>query len=271
MEQQGLRIRDPRQALSEEIPRLRTKVDILIVLTDVGPQRGTEICHSIPGIDLLVNRGSDLVYQKAGPSLQAFGSHEGKHLRLVTVRPGEEGDRFRFRVSEKLLDIDAPEDSAIRNIIDQWYAAVAARPEYAWTGWNATGGPGNSNATYVGAETCEPCHRKDYAVWEARPHETAMIPLLLEQRHFVPRCQGCHVTGYEMEGGFAGGRPDHPMKGVQCEACHGPGSIHSSDPEQEPPISLPTRETCEMCHDTENSPEFDANFEHYWVAGKHRR
>jgi len=50
------------------------------------------------------------------------------------------------------------------------------------------------------------------------------------------------------------------MQNVQCEACHGPGSLHSEDGTGPIARDVP-RDWCMRCHDKHNSPEFD--YAHY--------
>ncbi len=64
-------------------------------------------------------------------------------------------------------------------------------------------------------------------------------------------CGACHTTGYN-KGGNQGDLPgivgtwNEP--GVRCEACHGPGSLHASNP-QGVGLQVPTgSETCRKCH-----------------------
>jgi hypothetical protein len=63
-------------------------------------------------------------------------------------------------------------------------------------------------------------------------------------------CGACHSTGYNQRGqnelpGILGA---WEQPGVQCEACHGPGSLHASDPQRINMIVDRDESLCTSCH-----------------------
>jgi len=64
-------------------------------------------------------------------------------------------------------------------------------------------------------------------------------------------CGSCHTTGYHTEGhqddleGIIG---TWSFEGVQCEACHGPGSLHASDPYGYLMVLDRSNQSCGECH-----------------------
>ncbi len=140
-------------------------------------------------------------------------------------------------------------------------------------------------ATYVGVARCKMCHRTKargeiYDKWKASPHSKAFEVLGSDKaKEFGaargvsdpqkdPKCLKCHATAF-------GADPKLLSKsfkmnlGIQCETCHGPGSLHikarmkaaSSLKKQgitwlpEVPkgeIHLPGKETCLKCHNEES-------------------
>lgn len=130
----------------------------------------------------------------------------------------------------------------------------------------AAASDGGASPQYVGVAKCKTCHLKEFNVWSASPHASALDRLSAEQRQ-KPECVACHVTGH--------GKPAAPgaaVEGVQCEACHGPGSLYKSvsimskkayesDSEGthkkalEAGLVVPTEATCRGCHN-EKSPNF---------------
>ncbi|MHC4953628.1 MAG: multiheme c-type cytochrome [Planctomycetota bacterium] len=92
-------------------------------------------------------------------------------------------------------------------------------------------------STYVGEAKCKKCHFKQHRTWKKNdkyPHFKAwddLKPHLKapdEKDEEGRLCVSCHVTGYGEadRGGFKDEASSGHLLGVQCEACHGPGSNH---------------------------------------------
>lgn len=123
----------------------------------------------------------------------------------------------------------------------------------------AEGGP-----TYVGDAKCKGCHKDVHTAWAETGHAKAFTVLSAEEQK-DPKCVSCHITGKDATGAV--------LEGVQCEACHGPGSDYKSakimskkkwaaDPEAQKKMAIeagliyPTAENCQSCHKEEGNPNF---------------
>jgi hypothetical protein len=71
-------------------------------------------------------------------------------------------------------------------------------------------------ADYIGAAKCKMCHKVQFDSWSALAHAKAFDRLKPEEQAKA-ECLGCHATGGKAE-----------LPGVQCEACHGPGSDYKA-------------------------------------------
>jgi nitrate/TMAO reductase-like tetraheme cytochrome c subunit len=98
-------------------------------------------------------------------------------------------------------------------------------------------------ADYIGASKCKMCHKVQYTSWESLSHAKAFDRLTGDEQS-NPDCLKCHATG---------GSADMP--GVQCEACHGPGSDYKSmkvmkdrDASVAAGLIVPNEDTCKGCH-----------------------
>jgi cytochrome c554/c'-like protein len=108
--------------------------------------------------------------------------------------------------------------------------------------------PAPGAARYVGGEECSLCHADAEAFWKKTKHAHAYVTLSDQFKEFNLDCVGCHVTGYEKPGGSSVTHVEG-LKDVQCEACHGPGSLHVQDPSKAGSIvRAPPPATCIGCH-----------------------
>lgn len=105
---------------------------------------------------------------------------------------------------------------------------------------------GYAEHSYIGAEKCKMCHKVQYDSWLTTKHAKATETAKASTKwKFDPSCLSCHATN-----------KDEALAGVQCEACHGPGSDYktmSIMKDRAKAIAngliIPTQETCNTCHD----------------------
>ena len=73
---------------------------------------------------------------------------------------------------------------------------------------------------------------------------------------FDLECVSCHVTGYGEPGGSILGNLKN-LTSVQCESCHGPGSIHAKDEDAASILLRPPESLCVTCHNPKHSTRFE--------------
>jgi len=113
-------------------------------------------------------------------------------------------------------------------------------------------------AGYAGMEECTFCHQKAVTFWQGTRHAQAWATLENIHKQWNRDCVGCHVAGWLEPGGSVFGNVDK-FKNVQCEACHGPGSLHvDSDGKRLDTLTKqPPAEFCAgRCHTPEHSDTF---------------
>jgi Cytochrome c554 and c-prime len=119
--------------------------------------------------------------------------------------------------------------------------------------------PPKGEASYSGTASCTDCHDDQAAFWTKTVHATAWKTLVDRGQQFDLDCIGCHVTGWDKPGGSTLGHND-TLRDVQCETCHGPGSIHVAKGGLEKPFAIkraPPDDLCAMqCHTKEHSDTF---------------
>ena len=106
----------------------------------------------------------------------------------------------------------------------------------------STIGESGPERVFVGARVCARCHhetdRDQFSLWYRSPHASAWTALALPESAEIARlsgidedpfespiCLGCHATAADTEPWQRD--PTFAIEdGIQCELCHGPGSVH---------------------------------------------
>jgi hypothetical protein len=111
---------------------------------------------------------------------------------------------------------------------------------------------------YVGMAKCAPCHKSATAFWQKTVHAQAWKTLVDGGKDADYKCVGCHVSGYGEVGGTSLGHTQG-YQNVQCETCHGPGSVHVAAKGLEDPPAIQRQapaSTCTACHNEHHSDTF---------------
>jgi hypothetical protein len=127
---------------------------------------------------------------------------------------------------------------------------------------------GSRAQQFLGATNCAQCHHEEFSSYSQSSHARAFSTLIDKGQMNNPDCVSCHVVGFYHENGYD--RVADPkvfgretLKNVQCEACHGYGSEHDRTGDW----LASARESCTVCHDSQNSPDF--NYDAYWEKIAH--
>jgi hypothetical protein len=113
-------------------------------------------------------------------------------------------------------------------------------------------------ASYVGGAACVSCHKPAAKFWKKTMHAEAWKTLVDVGKEAHDECVNCHVTGFGEVGGTSLGHT-RGLQDIQCEVCHGPGSIHVEKKGKESPFAghLQTPESvCVRCHNEKHSDTF---------------
>ena len=153
---------------------------------------------------------------------------------------------------------------------------------------------------FIGADGCKKCHFKQWMSWKktsmAKSFETLKPGVVADAKtkHGLDpakdytkdaSCLPCHTTGYGKPGGYPAladgkGWTEEETKraesrqGVQCESCHGPGSLSAEHKKDHPEykredlmkmgLILADKDACAQCHRPESptvADDFVLDFE----------
>lgn len=164
------------------------------------------------------------------------------------------GSFYRYALREIRTSLGA--DKLITDNLATYYKRVNEENKRAFAGRTARRAAANE-AGYVGVDVCSACHADARKVWNNTAHSRAYKTLEDGFKEFNLDCVSCHVTGYEQPGGSTVTAVS-TLKNVQCEVCHGPGSLHVKAPARvNVPVPKPTGDTCLSCHHPPHVHAFD--------------
>ncbi|MFO0672691.1 MAG: multiheme c-type cytochrome [Polyangiaceae bacterium] len=180
---------------------------------------------------------------------------EAEAAALDTRPPPATGSYFRYSVLEVRTSLGS--DKGVQDRLSAYYKEVNEANRIAFAGKLPPPVPAGQ-PKYVGIETCDACHVEPREVWDKTRHAKAYATLVTDHKEFNLDCVSCHVTGYDKPGGSTVTHVKD-LENVQCEVCHGPGSLHSKNPNKVAmPIAKPEPEQCLACHHPPHVHEFDA-------------
>ncbi len=216
-------------------------------------QQIRDLEHRINGWekDKKVNQ-ADLAARRA--DLERVRSEKAK-LESTAVAPPE-GSFFKYSLIE--IRDRLGEDKAVADVVLGYYKRVNDHNKVAFKDRKPEPAA-EGKASYTGVDACTTCHQEERAVWDKTDHAKAYPTLEQKFVEFNLDCVGCHVTGYGKPGGSTVTFVE-TLKNVQCETCHGPGSLHAQDPKKPGLVQRkPDPKSCvSECHHPPHVEGFDA-------------
>ncbi|HRI63214.1 MAG TPA: multiheme c-type cytochrome [Polyangium sp.] len=178
-----------------------------------------------------------------------------ERTKLEEPIPAPSGSFFRYRLVEVREKLGA--EPGVKKQIADYYKRVNEHNKTAFAD-RKPAPAGAKQASFIGVEECTTCHDEERKVWDGTPHSHAYKTLQDDFKEYNLECVNCHVTGYDKPGGSTVTFVDK-LKDVQCEECHGPGSLHAKDPDKKGLITLkPDPQSCvASCHHSPHVENFD--------------
>jgi hypothetical protein len=245
--------------------------------------------------------------------------HRGKYVGVVGVWKTDKGLDFKYQLVAIGPEYETKEGHEKANPISgllEKYAEDARDGNYLARfprGHHETQAT-FKDAKYVGSDRCAGCHAAADKVWAGSNHARAFATLVHKAkqptlRQFDGECVVCHTVGFKYHTGYydppRGATPKQSEKhnakllNVGCESCHGPGSNHTNNPQNQAlyPYINPYRPTekerdpktpqkvkeellrkrmlridtfCQTCHDMDNDVHWgETPFAEKWALIAH--
>ncbi|PIV80246.1 hypothetical protein COW53_10785 [bacterium CG17_big_fil_post_rev_8_21_14_2_50_64_8] len=256
---------DPVAVLRELVPRLREKVQTVILLGHLGDSLTDTVVKEVKGIDISVTGHSfrnTTTERILDNTMMLCASHEGQYLgdADIFLRP-DDGKVMAISVEVTPLDEKVADDEAVLAKIEDFKKRLTEFKEAKRAAYPRDFG--SSRETFLSDRSCKGCHEEAWTTYVQSGHMRAFATLRNKGQHFEPDCLVCHTTGYQYKNGYSDEPPNNRLINVQCEACHGYGTEHTRDGK----YAARAEDSCVVCHDKKNSPEFD--YVSYWEKIKH--
>ncbi len=252
------------------------KHDIFIVIIHASNDREQQLVSQMPGIDLVVNGTRLSVYddKKYINQTPVVYNNQRGGMYVAYVDLLVDSTNKKIEVSKPTVkragvgQIEEDKDMialirAYEGERRQFFGKI--RIEH-----NKKMQRNANNGIFLGSRSCEHCHSAINNEWEISRHGKAIESLIAKHKDYDMQCLPCHVTGMDGKGtvgGFVSMQENGWMVGVQCEACHGPGSQHAQRPKKFKTKKI-TASTCIKCHTVDTDPEF--NYEKDRLLGTHQ-
>ncbi len=246
---ESLSVAEPAEVLPRAIAEMRRECDAVVLLACARAAAARELAI-LSGADVVVARPGTLdeAASSEGRPWVLEAGRKGEKIGVAVLEPRAEG-LVLVEDREVILDESMPSDSLAQGMIDQFKAqAKAARA-------SELGGPSQDSPRYLGQTSCARCHDEIARRWSQTLHASAMETLVAKNRQSDAVCIPCHATGYGQSGGFRDMGTTPWLAGVQCESCHGPGSLHVTSGGALPYGSVSALD-CVWCHTVTQSPDF---------------
>ena len=259
--QDSLRVDEPAVTARRVVAEMRKKgATVTVLLSQLGKVDSEDLVANVPGIDVLVVGHASSLLMKGRMiknTAACYGGEKGQHMGRTLVTLDARRAQATAESDVFMLGPEVGDRAEIANLVKAFEdgfneklrkvqqtraleAAKAKSPE--------------SPDRYLGAELCIRCHQSEGEQWKTTSHSVAWKTLTDGGNDAKVECIGCHVVGYRKQGGFQAAADAPKLGNVQCESCHGMGTMHESFAN---PKKTVTEQTCVECHQGENDPHWN--------------
>jgi hypothetical protein len=278
---EALELRDPAAEGRAVLDELRETCDYVILLAHMERGKLLDLLPSLTGVDLVI-RGhmveGDTARETCADTLNSavdsvrqtvfFAGDRGRNIGFVAI--AAHGRKKSAIIESKLIHLDknVADDLEMAEKLKHYQEEERLKRRRLELSKNLTRDEATGRIVdrYLGIEMCRRCHAEIMPRFVSSRHFRAFETLRQRGATSTAECLACHTTGYGRPGGYD---PETEQKGapylqgVQCEACHGPGTMHARDGS----YVKSARESCRACHTSKWSPDFE--FETYWKRANH--
>ncbi|MCK5565033.1 MAG: cytochrome c family protein [Planctomycetes bacterium] len=254
---------EPFDNLDDYFDKQDDRLSLNILISDDCESSTMDYLEEVESIDLVICPGSTdepvIIDKDRKKPLFVSTGKLGKYVGRLAVKI--KGNELELDYSKIIIDEKLPEEPELTQLYKDYQQMV--KEEKLLDRVTAT--PFPDGLTYLGSDTCKPCHSYEYKEWSKQKHAHAYKTLVDVGSQYDPECIQCHVVGFAIESGFINEKSDKGFRNVGCEFCHGPGSRHAEQvlSDEITPLTVDPKAACIKCHTPEHSPDYEAQEKEY--------
>ncbi|HEY3414467.1 MAG TPA: multiheme c-type cytochrome [Armatimonadota bacterium] len=270
------KVSSPDEALKQLVPTARRKATVVVVMFAGQRESGRKLLEANPGVDVMVVGLEGALEHNmlpVGKSMLVQNADRGRYAGQLGITLDKDLKPASYDLRNYTMDATFADDPAMAAMVKDFHEKqtkivppmVAAQPSVPV-----------KKSDWAGSYMCASCHSVEFNQWKTTKHFAAMVTLEQKDGGQAAKradCVGCHVVANDKPGGYSVAMPRWDLKGVGCEACHGPAAAHVdarlrqlADPSKM--IANPGQTVCVTCHTKDNSPAFDFATYHQKIVHK---
>ena len=203
-------IKRPDEVLAAVLAELEPKSDYQVLMVQGPPELAKRLATAYPGFDVVVATSpfADPLEREPGCSTAARRCWSRSAGAASTSAPWASSptttQKMRFHLvtlGNRERQAGLADEEAHRGRVPQH---AQGRRAWSRTSPATTTPAAPPGATFVGAETCKPCHPNTYMKWSTTKHAQAFEPLRDDPKPntiYDAECVTCHTTGFEYTSG----------------------------------------------------------------------
>lgn len=270
-----INITDPVMAAKRFVPEARSKADIVVVLARLNAGEATRLAREVANINAIITGTGDIFIPsfRVGETLVTFTAFETRFLGELRFYKDAQG---KYSVRDRFIAMDPTvgEDPATLKLVGEAKEASVVAYQEAQKLLSdflsqsqrallfAKAKPDEASAVhFISSQACAKCHADAYIKWTNSKHARAMDSVMLKKEEFDAGCLACHASVKDNAATLP------KFASVQCEQCHGPGSLHATNPAKGYGRIADLKTACSTCHTQMINPNFDSQAA--WLKIKH--
>jgi hypothetical protein len=259
--QDSLRVDEPTATARRVVAEMRKKgATVTVLLSQLGKVDSEDLVATVPGIDVLIVGHSSSLLMKGRMiknTVACYGGEKGQHIGRTIVTLDAKRAQATAESDAFMLSPEVGERAEIAKLVKAFEDGFNDKQRKIQKERAAEAAKARSNDSpdrFLGADLCIRCHQSEGEQWKSTSHAVAWKTLTDGGNDTKAECVSCHVVGYRKPGGFQSVADAPKLANVQCENCHGMGTMHESFAN---PKKTVTEQACVECHQGENDAHWN--------------